>query len=170
MATAARLSVKGHHVTILEQSDKVGGKAGAYRRDGFVFDTGPSLVTLPAVYRDLFLKTGAALEECVDLQPVEPGTSYRWADGSAVTLPGVNPAAAATALGEAFGGSSREDWLALTARAAKIWALTRRPFGGACSCSSRNSPSPAARPSTGIGCPVPRLMLSSTAPAVAASP
>ena len=128
MATAARLSVKGHHVTILEQSDTVGGKAGAYRRDGFVFDTGPSLVTLPAVYRDLFLKTGAALEECVDLQPVEPGTSYRWADGSAVTLPGVNPAAAATALGEAFGGSSREDWLALTARAAKIWALTRRPF------------------------------------------
>lgn len=128
MATAARLSVKGHHVTILEQSSTVGGKAGSFSRDGFVFDTGPSLVTLPAVYRDLFLKTGSALEECVDLQPVEPGTSYRWADGSGVTLPGVNPAAAATALGDALGGSARADWLELIARAAEIWALTRRPF------------------------------------------
>lgn len=128
MAVAARLSVKGHRVTILEQSDSVGGKAGVFSRDGFVFDTGPSLVTLPAVYRDLFLKTGTALEENVDLQPVEPGTAYRWADGTRVTLPGVNPAAAACALGDALGGTAREDWLALIARAADIWQITRKPF------------------------------------------
>ena len=128
MATAARLSVKGHQVTIVEQSDQVGGKAGAYSRDGFVFDTGPSLITLPAVYRDLFLKTGTSLEDNVDLQPVEPGTSYRWSDGTRVTLPGVNPAAAATALGDALGGTAREDWLALIARAAEIWRITRKPF------------------------------------------
>ena len=128
MATAARLSVKGHQVTIVEQSDQVGGKAGAYSRDGFVFDTGPSLITLPAVYRDLFLKTGTSLEDNVDLQPVEPGTSYRWSDGTRVTLPGVNPAAAATALGDALGGTAREDWLALVARAAEIWRITRKPF------------------------------------------
>ena len=41
--------------------------ANLFERDGFVFDTGPSLVTLPAVYRDLFLKTGGALEESIDL-------------------------------------------------------------------------------------------------------
>ncbi len=70
LATAARLSVKGHRVTLLEQSPRVGGKLATYRRDGFAFDTGPSLFTLPAVYRDLFLKTGKALEEEVDLQPV----------------------------------------------------------------------------------------------------
>lgn len=128
MAAAARLSVKGHNVTILEQSDSVGGKAGVYRRDGFVFDTGPSLVTLPAVYRDLFLKTGSALEENIDLQPVEPGTAYWWADGSHATLPGVNSAAAATALQDALGGTARDDWLALVARAADIWRITRKPF------------------------------------------
>lgn len=127
LATAARLSVKGHQVTVLEQSDHPGGKANFYQRDGFVFDTGPSLLTLPAVYRDLFLKTGTALEENVDLQPVEPGMSYRWADGTTAVLPGVNPAAAATALGDALGGSAREDWLRLTSRAADIWRLTRRP-------------------------------------------
>ena len=47
MATAARLSVKGHRVTVVEQSDTYGGKLGGYQRDGFVFDTGPSLLTLP---------------------------------------------------------------------------------------------------------------------------
>jgi len=128
LATAARLSVKGHAVTILEQSDCVGGKAGAFRRDGFVFDTGPSLVTLPAVYRDLFLKTGSGLEENVDLQPVEPGTAYWWPDGAHVTLPGVNPAAVASALGEQFGSDAKDDWLALMARAADIWDITRKPF------------------------------------------
>ena len=125
MAAAARLSVKGHQVTIVEQSDRVGGKAGSYERDGFVFDTGPSLITLPAVYRDLFLKTGSSLEDNVDLQPVEPGTRYRWADGTEATLPGVNPAAVAIALGDAHGDSARQDWLALTARAAEIWRANR---------------------------------------------
>jgi len=60
LAVAARLSVKGHRVTLLEHADRIGGKLFTYRRDGFAFDTGPSLFTLPAVYRDLFLKTGKA--------------------------------------------------------------------------------------------------------------
>ncbi len=128
LATAARLGVKGHDVTVLEQADSVGGKAQSFTRDGFVFDTGPSLLTLPAVYRDLFLKTGSALEENVDLQPVDPGTAYWWPDGAHVTLPGVGPAAIANTLGETFGGTAREDWLALMARAADIWEITRRPF------------------------------------------
>jgi phytoene desaturase len=128
LATAARLAVKGHEVTVFEQAPNVGGKLATYRRDGFAFDTGPSLFTLPAVYRDLFLKTGAALEEEVDLQPVEPAFGYRFADGSAVTMPGVNPARCANALGDAFGGSSAQDWLALMDRAGRMWRLTRGPF------------------------------------------
>ena len=89
LAVAARLATRKHSVTVLEQSDTYGGKLGSFERDGFVFDTGPSLLTLPAVYRDLFLKTGRApLEDCVDLQPLEPAFGYRWADGSAVAMPG----------------------------------------------------------------------------------
>ena len=103
MAAALRLVAKGHEVTVLEQSQRAGGKLETYQRDGFVFDTGPSLFTLPAVYRDLFLKTGAALEEVVDLQPLEPGFGYRWADGAEVTMPGVGVAALRRALGEGLG-------------------------------------------------------------------
>lgn len=128
LAVAARLAVRRHEVTILEQADRVGGKLHTYRREGFAFDTGPSLFTLPAVYRDLFLKTGGPLEDAVDLQPVEPGFGYHFADGSSVIVPGVDPARAARAFGEAFGGSAADDWLRLIERGGQMWRLTREPF------------------------------------------
>lgn len=128
LATAARLAVKGHRVSVLEQAGRVGGKLATYRRDGFAFDTGPSLFTLPAVYRDLFLKTGRALEEEVDLQPVEPAFGYHFADGAIVTMPGVDPARCARALGDGLGGRSAQDWRTLMDRAAQMWRLTRGPF------------------------------------------
>lgn len=128
LATAARLAVKGHRVSVLEQAGRVGGKLATYRRDGFAFDTGPSLFTLPAVYRDLFLKTGRALEEEVDLQPVEPAFGYHFADGAMVTMPGVDPARCARALGDGLGGRSAQDWRTLMDRAGQMWRLTRGPF------------------------------------------
>lgn len=128
LATAARLAVKGHQVLVLEQSDRVGGKLATYRRDGFAFDTGPSLFTLPAVYRDLFLKTGKAFEEEVDLQPIEPAFGYHFADGSFASIPGVDPARCASAMGDAFGGRAADDWRDLMDRAARMWQLTRQPF------------------------------------------
>ena len=128
LAVAARLAVRKFEVTLLEQSSTYGGKLASYERDGYVFDTGPSLLTLPAVYRDLFLKTGGPLEEAVDLQPVEPAFGYHFADGSSVVIPGVDPARAAMAFGEAFGGSADADWRRLIDRGAQMWRITREPF------------------------------------------
>ena len=128
MAVAARLSVKGHRVTLLEHADRVGGKLFTYRREGFAFDTGPSLFTLPAVYRDLFLKTGKSLEESIDLQELDPAFRYVFPDGSEVTLPGVDPAKCAQAFGAAFGAESESQWREFTARGADMWRLTRGPF------------------------------------------
>lgn len=128
LAVAARLRVKGHDVTIFEQATTVGGKLATYRRDGFAFDTGPSLFTLPAVYRDLFLKTGAPLEEEVDLQPLDPAFGYHFSDGTRAVLPGVDPARCAAALGEYLGGDAQQRWLSFMDRAADMWQLTRRPF------------------------------------------
>jgi phytoene desaturase len=128
LAAAARLAVKGHDVVLCEQSETLGGKCQAYRRDGFVFDTGPSLFTLPAVYRDLFLKTGASLEDTVDLQPVEPAFGYHFADSSSVVVPGVDPAKCAQAFQDAFGGTAGADWVRLMDRAGAMWRITREPF------------------------------------------
>ncbi len=127
LAVAARLAVRGFAVTVLEQSGSTGGKLATLRAGGFAFDTGPSLLTLPAVYRDLFLKTGGPLEESVDLQPVDPGFTYRFADGTTVTVPGVDPARAAAAFGAALGGTAERDWRAVIERAGRMWRLTREP-------------------------------------------
>jgi phytoene desaturase len=128
MAAAARLRVRGHDVTVVEASDTHGGKLGLYARDGFAFDTGPSLFTLPAVYRDLFLKTGAPLEDSVELVALDPGFTYRFADGSTLPMPGVGVGRGAAAMGDAFGGRAAEDWRRLQERAGRMWATTRRPF------------------------------------------
>ena len=128
LAVAARLSVKGHRVILLEHADRVGGKLFTYEREGFAFDTGPSLFTLPAVYRDLFLKTGKSLEQSVDLQELDPAFRYVFSDGSEVILPGVDPAKCATAFGDAFGTQAGAQWREFTGRGAQMWRLTRGPF------------------------------------------
>ncbi|WP_040337227.1 phytoene desaturase family protein [Candidatus Blastococcus massiliensis] len=127
LATAARLAAQGHAVTVLEQAEQVGGKLGLLTVDGHVFDTGPSLVTLPQVYRDLFSATGAPLEESVDLVRLDPAVAYRFADGTRLDLPGL-PAAVPAALDGALGPGAGAQWSALMARAERMWQVSEGPF------------------------------------------
>ena len=123
LAAAARLAALGHAVTVVEQAPQVGGKLGWWVRDGHAFDTGPSLVTLPQVYRDLFTATGGRLEDAVDLVRLDPAVGYRCADGTALTVPGRRadvPAALDAALGE---GAGRQ-WSTLLDRAERMWAIS----------------------------------------------
>ena len=128
MACAARLAAKGHTVHIYEQSDTWGGKLGEQIWGDHRFDTGPSLLTLPAVYRDLFLKTGRPLEESVELVELDTAFRYQFSDGTVLTMPGVGVGACATAIGDVLGGTSADEWRAFLARAARMWAVTRTPF------------------------------------------
>ena len=128
MACAARLAAKGHTVTVFEQSDTWGGKLGLATWGQHRFDTGPSLLTLPAVYRDLFLKTGRPLEESVNVVELETAFRYQFADGTVLKLPGVGIGACATAIGDVLGGQSAEQWRKFMKRAADMWAVTRKPF------------------------------------------
>lgn len=133
LAVAARLATLGHRVVVCEQADTWGGKLGRYERDGFAFDTGPSLLTLPAVYRDLFVKTGTPLEESVELLPVDPVARYRFpaVPGHDVTwldVPNASRARLRRALDEALGSPAGADWDALLDRAHAVWQLTRGPI------------------------------------------
>jgi phytoene desaturase len=128
LSVAARLGAQGHTVTVLEQADQVGGKLGRFSRDGFTFDTGPSLLTLPAVYRDLFRKTGAALEQSVDLVPVDPAFHYRFPDGVELDLPNASRPRTSRALDAALGPGAGEQWSALLDHGGRIWDATRGPF------------------------------------------
>jgi phytoene desaturase len=128
LAVAARLAAQGHDVEVCEQADTVGGKLGWFERDGFGFDTGPSLLTLPAVYRDLFLKTGSALERSVELVPVDPVCRYRFADGTELDVPNASRGRLTAALDGALGAGAGRQWADFMDRAGQIWEVTRGPF------------------------------------------
>lgn len=129
LAAAARLGTGGHRVTVYERSASYGGGVGRYERDGFVFDTGPGLLHLPAVYRDLFVKTGKEpLESLVGLVQVDPAVRHVFADGTAVSLPNASRAGVVAALDAAIGPGAGERWAELLGRAREVWEATRRPL------------------------------------------
>jgi phytoene desaturase len=127
LAAAARLAALGHAVTVLEQGERIGGKLGWFERDGHAFDTGPSLVTLPQIYRDLFTDTGGPLDDAVDLVRLDPAGEVRFADGTRLTVPGER-AAVPAALDATLGDGTGEQWARLMARGAEMWDVTERPF------------------------------------------
>ncbi|MBW3601981.1 MAG: phytoene desaturase, partial [Actinobacteria bacterium] len=127
LAAAARLAAAGHAVTVCEQARQVGGKLGEYRRDGFRFDTGPSLLTMPQVLSALFADTGAPLDTVIELQRVEPITRYRFPDGTRLDASADAPTMVAE-LDRALGEGSGADWLRLLGRAAGMFEAVRVAF------------------------------------------
>lgn len=132
LAVAARLAAQGHDVALHERSGTHGGKLGEYRRDGFAFDTGPSLLTLPQVFDELFADTGGPWD--LDVVPVDPACRYRFADGTTLDMPH-DPAAIPAAIDAALGPGAGASWQALHDRSARLWELTgeavlRRPLDG----------------------------------------
>ncbi|MGR3873135.1 phytoene desaturase family protein [Streptomyces graminifolii] len=129
MAAAARLAVAGHRVAVYERTETYGGAVRRFERDGFAFDTGPGLLPVPAVHRDLFIKTGKEpLEDLVDLVQVDPSSRHVFADGTAVSLPNASRAGVVTALDGALGGGAGQRWGDFLVRAREAWDRTRRPL------------------------------------------
>ncbi|GAA2052086.1 phytoene desaturase family protein [Williamsia deligens] len=148
LAAAVRLAAQGHDVTVLEHADEPGGKLGVIRRDGFVFDTGPSLVTIPDILEDLFAATGAPVREVLDLQRLSTAARYRFPDGSVLDMPGHLDDIPA-ALDAALGAGTGAQWAAFLKRAETMWDASRETFLEApltISALRRNHPSPAALP------------------------
>jgi phytoene desaturase len=126
LAAAARLAAKGHQVSVFEQSDVVGGKLGLFERDGFRFDTGPSIVTLPEVYRNLWKSFGASFDEDITLRPLDPIARYRFGDGAWFDASSEDSQFYANA--EALRRGNAEDLKRFFARAEAIWQATKGPF------------------------------------------
>lgn len=81
LSAAIRLASQGHHVQVFERQPQVGGKLNRVQMDGFSFDTGPSLITMPYVLHDLFHAAGRRLEDYLELEPLEITCRYFYRDG-----------------------------------------------------------------------------------------
>ena len=128
MCTAARLARAGYEVTVFEASDRHGGKCRTEWIGNYAFDTGPSLLTLPAVYRDFFQRTGDVMGRVVELQAVSPSFDYRFADGSAVRFANLSRKETLSAIESSFGSSSAQEWDQIMLQAEAMWDVSREPF------------------------------------------
>jgi phytoene desaturase len=81
LAAAIRLGARGYRVTVLERRDQPGGRAYVYRQDGFTFDGGPTVITAPFLFEELWALCGRRLADDVDLRPVSPFYRIRFHDG-----------------------------------------------------------------------------------------
>jgi phytoene desaturase len=128
MSAAARLAKQGHQVTVFENSDQSGGKCRTEWFGDYAFDTGPSLLTLPAVFRDLFLKTGKRIEHVLEISPVDPAFNYNFADGSKVTFPNLSNPKTYLEIEKSFGISASNSWRQIIERSEKMWEASRDSF------------------------------------------
>ena len=115
LTAAARLAALGHRVTVFEAAETAGGKLGRYDRDGHVFDTGPSLLTLPQLFTDLDL----------DLVPLDPVVRHVFADGVTLDSSSSHPEFLGR-IAAALGPAAADDWDRLWRRAARIWDASWR--------------------------------------------
>ena len=128
MTTAARLARAGHHVSIYEASDRVGGKCRTEWIGRYAFDTGPSLLTIPAVYRDFFQRTGAQMGMVLKLEAVDPSFDYRFHDGKSVQFTNLSRKATLESITQSFGAEAAQQWDAVLNRAERMWDVSREPF------------------------------------------
>ncbi len=82
LAAAMRLGAKGYRVTVLDRLDRAGGRGSSVTQAGHRFDLGPTIVTVPQLFEELWAACGRDFRADVDLRPMDPFYEIRWPDGS----------------------------------------------------------------------------------------
>jgi phytoene desaturase len=82
LAAAIRLACKGWRVQVLERLDAPGGRAYVHRQDGYTFDAGPTIVTVPQLFDELWALAGRRLSDDVRMTSLDPFYRIRFDDGS----------------------------------------------------------------------------------------
>jgi phytoene desaturase len=82
ISAALRLRAKGYEVTLVEAGSQAGGRGRVFRRDGFFFDAGPTVITAPYLFEELFGLFGKKMEDYVQMVPVDPFYRIEFDDGT----------------------------------------------------------------------------------------
>ncbi|MDX2288120.1 MAG: phytoene desaturase family protein [Hyphomicrobiaceae bacterium] len=82
IAAALRLRAKGYAVTLVERGPRIGGRAQVFEKDGFRHDAGPTVITAPFLFDELFELFGKKREDYVTFVPLDPWYRFRFQDGT----------------------------------------------------------------------------------------
>lgn len=86
LSAAIYLATEGYEVEIFEKNTQVGGKLNVLERDGFKFDLGPSIFTMPHIFNELFEKANRKMADYFTLKPVKPHWRNFFEDGKIIDL------------------------------------------------------------------------------------
>ncbi|HEY6646693.1 MAG TPA: phytoene desaturase family protein, partial [Mycobacterium sp.] len=116
LSAALHLVGRGRAVTVVERAQHPGGRVGRLDIDGYLLDTGPTVLTMPDIIEDAFAAVGESLSDRLDLMRVEPAYRASFADGSALDVHCERVAMAAeierfAGRGQADGYLRLRDWL-----------------------------------------------------------
>lgn len=126
LSAASWLRKAGHEVVLLEASPRVGGKAGRVQLEGYRFDAGPTLLTLPEALRETFAAVGGDLDADVGLTRLEPVCRYFFPGGRRFDV-GADEAASVASIDRAFAGEGAR-YRALLERSRSLWRHAGEPY------------------------------------------
>jgi phytoene desaturase len=82
IAAALRMRAKGYEVDLHEKLDQIGGRARQFNRNGFVYDAGPTVITAPYLFRELFEIFNEEIDDFIKFIPLDPWYRFRFHDGT----------------------------------------------------------------------------------------
>ena len=131
IAAALRLRAKGYAVTLLDRCAALGGRAQVYEREGFRHDAGPTVITAPFLFEELFALFGERFADHVKLVPLTPWYRFQFADGDTFDYGGTLEATLAEI--ERIEPRDRAGYLALLEHSRRIYdigftQLSAQPF------------------------------------------
>jgi phytoene desaturase len=127
LSAALRLAGAGRKVTVLEREPVPGGRNGLLEIDGYSFDTGPTVLTMPDLIADAFDAVGERMEDWLELEPLDPLYRAFYPDGSVLdTHP--DPAAMAEEIRRVIGPDEASGYLKFVDFVSELYRLEQRHF------------------------------------------
>ncbi|MEO0492995.1 MAG: phytoene desaturase family protein [Actinomycetota bacterium] len=121
IAAALRLRAKGYRVQVVDRSPRLGGRAQVYERDGYRHDAGPTVITAPFLFDELFELFGKDRSDYVEFVPMDPWYRFRFPDGSTFDYGGTIESTLDEI--ERINPADREGYLKLVERSKEIYDI-----------------------------------------------
>jgi phytoene desaturase len=127
LACALHLAGAGREVTVVEREPVPGGRAGRLSLDGYEFDTGPAVLTMPELVDEALAAVGEALPDWVDLAEVDPAYRAHFPDGSTLDVI-ADTTRMAGEIARVCGAAEADRYLRFVDHLRRLWRLERRDF------------------------------------------
>jgi phytoene desaturase len=127
LACALHLAGAGREVTVLERESQPGGRAGRLRVEGYTFDTGPTVLTMPELIAQAFAAVGEQLSDWLTLAPVDPAYRAFFPDGSQLDVI-ADPDRMAAEVARVCGAREADGYRRFVKYTEELWRLERDDF------------------------------------------